>query len=149
MITKSTETAFRILIALGTQAVQQVTPLAELHGRIGGSQTYLAKITAALTRARIVRSNRGAQGGLLLAKEPAEIRLLDVVSAIQGAPEGAFCFTTGAQRVEVCGYHQVMETLHSAVTDILGSRTLADLIRKPCGTAASGQNHTACLMKLT
>lgn len=147
MITKTTETAFRILIALGTQEVKKVTPLADLHGRVGGSQTYLAKITAALTRARIVRSNRGAQGGLLLAKAPSEIKLLDVVSAIQGAPAGSFCAKLAQVQVDLCGYHQVMEELHNSVIQILGNRSLADLISRPCGKCA-GHAHADCFMKL-
>lgn len=147
MITKTTETAFRILLALGTQDIKKVTPLADLHARVGGSQTYLAKITAALTKARIVRSNRGAQGGLLLAKELSEIKMLDVVSAIQGVPAGSFCSTPGAEHIDVCGYHQVMQELHGAVIAILGSRTLADLVVKPCGKSA-GHPHANCFMKL-
>lgn len=147
MITKTTESAFRILIALGTQEVKKVTPLADLHERVGGSQTYLAKITAALTRARIVRSNRGAQGGLLLAREPSEIKLLEIVAAIQGIPAGSFCSTSGTVRVDVCGYHQVMEELHNSILKILESRTLADLIQKPCGKSGD-HNHANCLMKL-
>lgn len=149
MITRTTETAFRILIDLGLQDPKRVIPLAELHGRVGGSQTYLAKVTAALTRARIIRSNRGAQGGLLLARVPSEIRLLDVVAAIQGLPTAAYCDEHPAKSIDMCGYHHVMMDLHQSILSILGSRTIADLLVKPCGKQVDGQPHASCHMLLT
>jgi len=144
MITRTTETAFRILIDLASQEQTRVVSLSELHSRIGGSQTYLAKVTAALTRARIVRSNRGAQGGLALAKAPQEIRMIDVVTAIQGAPAPAFCETTVT--LDPCSYHIAMADLYEAIVGSLSKRTLQDLLKKPCGSREKDQSYSECRM---
>jgi Rrf2 family protein len=45
---------------------------------------YLFKIMPTLTRAGIITSQRGVGGGYILAKDPAEISLLDVIEAIEG-----------------------------------------------------------------
>ncbi|MBE9031853.1 Rrf2 family transcriptional regulator [filamentous cyanobacterium LEGE 11480] len=45
---------------------------------------YLEQLLATLRRAGIVRSQRGAKGGYLLAREPGDITLLDVVSCLEG-----------------------------------------------------------------
>ena len=47
-------------------------------------QPYLEQILLALKGAGIVRSKRGVGGGYMLSREPHEIRLSDVVSAVDG-----------------------------------------------------------------
>jgi Rrf2 family protein len=45
---------------------------------------YLEQLLAILRRAGLVRSQRGAKGGYLLAKEPKKISLYEVVSCLEG-----------------------------------------------------------------
>jgi Rrf2 family iron-sulfur cluster assembly transcriptional regulator len=47
-------------------------------------QPYLEQILLALKGAGLVRSKRGVGGGYVLAREPAEIRLSDILRAIEG-----------------------------------------------------------------
>ncbi|MFM8554478.1 MAG: RrF2 family transcriptional regulator [Acidimicrobiales bacterium] len=47
-------------------------------------QPYLEQILLALKGAGLVRSKRGVGGGYVLARDPAEIRLSDIVSAVDG-----------------------------------------------------------------
>jgi len=148
MITRTTETAFRILIVLASLPAQRVVPLGVLHASLGGSQTYLAKVTAALTRAQIVRSSRGSLGGLVLARQPQEISLLDVLTAIQGMPSPACCATVSEGTVDICGYHQVMGEVHQSILDTFRSRSVADLLNKPCGISPDGSEHLDCRMHL-
>lgn len=49
-------------------------------------EKYLVHIMLQLKRARIVQSIRGAQGGYMLARSAESITLLDVVTAVDGAP---------------------------------------------------------------
>jgi Rrf2 family protein len=46
--------------------------------------SFLAKIISQLSIAGLLRTSRGARGGVTLARDPAEISLLDVVEAIDG-----------------------------------------------------------------
>lgn len=46
--------------------------------------SFLAKIVSQLSIAGLLRTSRGAHGGILLARDPKEISLLDVVEAIDG-----------------------------------------------------------------
>lgn len=45
---------------------------------------YLEQLLAILRRAGLVRSQRGAKGGYLLAREPKKISLYEVVSCLEG-----------------------------------------------------------------
>lgn len=47
-------------------------------------QHYLEQILVVLKRGGIVKSFRGAQGGYALAADPAEIRLLDILTLLEG-----------------------------------------------------------------
>lgn len=47
-------------------------------------QPYLEQILLALKGAGLVRSKRGVGGGYVLARDPADIRLSEIVSAVDG-----------------------------------------------------------------
>ena len=46
--------------------------------------SFLAKIISQLSIAGLLQTSRGARGGVMLAKQPEEITLLDVVESIDG-----------------------------------------------------------------
>lgn len=52
---------------------------------------YMAKQLQALSKAGIVTSTRGTRGGYRLAKMPAEISLLDILTAIEGTTPAFRC----------------------------------------------------------
>jgi Rrf2 family iron-sulfur cluster assembly transcriptional regulator len=60
------------------------TSVRDIADRTGLPQPYLEQILLALKGAGLVRSKRGVGGGYVLAREPAEIRLSDIVSAVDG-----------------------------------------------------------------
>ena len=60
----------------------QIRDLAERHAI---PQHYLEQLLVALKRRGIVKSFRGAHGGYSLAKNPSDIRVLDVFEALDGA----------------------------------------------------------------
>lgn len=69
------------LITRGTQQPVQISEIAEDQDV---SKTYLAKIFQQLSTARIVVGHRGVTGGYILARDPAEITLVDVIEAVDG-----------------------------------------------------------------
>lgn len=58
-----------------------IKKIAEIHNL---ADSYLSKIFAKLTKAGIVRSVPGVNGGYQLAKHPNDISFLDVLEAIEG-----------------------------------------------------------------
>jgi len=94
------------------------------------SPSYLAKTVGLLVRAGVLRSIRGSAGGVLLARTPQEINLLDVVEACQGLITAQYCDGYGESH-EVCSYHRAMLELHEATVGTLSKWTLKDLLRYP------------------
>ena len=60
------------------------TTVREIAERTGLPQPYLEQILLALKGAGIVRSKRGVGGGYILAREPSEITLAQVIRAVDG-----------------------------------------------------------------
>ncbi len=60
------------------------TSVRDIAERTGLPQPYLEQILLALKGAGLVRSKRGVGGGYVLAKSPDEIRLSEIISAVDG-----------------------------------------------------------------
>jgi Rrf2 family cysteine metabolism transcriptional repressor len=94
------------------------------------SNKYLEQLMSTLKSSGIVRSIRGPKGGYILAQAPSEIKLSKVVMALEGPlvivdciehPE--FCV-----RCTDCVTRQVWTEIHNAMTNVLESQTLQDLV---------------------
>jgi Rrf2 family protein len=82
MLSQSMEYALRAATDLAARPGRSATT-EQVAARTGVPPAYLAKILQSLARAGIVRSQRGVGGGVSLAGDPADISLLDVVTAIE------------------------------------------------------------------
>ncbi len=60
------------------------TSVRDIAERTGLPQPYLEQILLALKGAGLVRSKRGVGGGYVLARSPEEIRLSEILSAVDG-----------------------------------------------------------------
>lgn len=77
--------ACRALLSLALRADETgPTSVRDIAERTGLPQPYLEQILLALKGAGIVRSKRGVGGGYVLARDPAEIRLSEILSAVDG-----------------------------------------------------------------
>jgi Rrf2 family protein len=140
MLTRTTETAIRALLVLGLEGAAGPTPPRRLAERLDCSPSYLAKILGMLVKARLLRSFRGARGGVRLARPAEEITLLAVVEACQGMLTADYCRPVDLPGYPVCAFHQAMADVHRATVAALTRCTLADLLARPAPgrPAASG-----------
>jgi Rrf2 family protein len=139
MITKTTLSAIRVLQHLAHEdSGNYVSPRA-MARILGESPTYLAKVVHQLSRAGILRAERGASGGVRLGRVPAEITLLDIVEASQGNIAVDHC-QSDCPTGDLCAYHRAAAELRASITGVLSHWTLAQLISKP---ESPGQGHLA------
>src|SRR5262252_5247828 len=76
--------AARALLSLALHGEERPTSVKEIAERTGLPQPYLEQILLALKGAGLVRSKRGVGGGYVLARPASDIRLSDIVSAVDG-----------------------------------------------------------------
>ena len=96
------------------------------------SNKYLEQLVAMLKSAGLVRSVRGPRGGYVLSRPPAEISLKEVFWTLEGPMIAVECLEHPefCPRCTDCTTRQVWQELQDAVTGVLESYTLADLVDK-------------------
>ncbi|MGH7535546.1 MAG: RrF2 family transcriptional regulator [Gemmatimonadales bacterium] len=96
---------------------------------------YVEQILLRLRRAGLVESVRGAKGGYFLAREPAAISVRDVMTASEHQTFEINCDThpVDAERCSpdsACSIRPVWHALQQRVDELLGSISLADLMKQ-------------------
>lgn len=127
------------LADLATVREDQLTSLAEISKRQDISLPYLEQLFVKLRRAGLVDSARGPGGGYRLAREPGEIRVSEVLEAVDETVSamhtgaGATGGLSGSRAQSLT--NRLWESLSAHVYVFLHQTTLADVIRnglKPC-----------------
>jgi Rrf2 family protein len=122
------EYALLALMALADQfqgndplQIRQIAAQQEIPDR------YLEQLLATLRRSGLVRSQRGAKGGYLLAREPWQITVLEVMNCIEGrditSVNGSESITTTEKKV----VKDLWQNSCDAMRDVLQHHTLQDL----------------------
>lgn len=128
----STRTRYglRFLIRLAsTQDLRLQLGVAAKEEKI--SSGYLEQIVRALRPLKILKAVRGVGGGYQLCKSPADIRLDDVIQALEGGISPASCLTSYCPRQDICTTREFWEDMDRHLRGYLHSKTLQDLVKKP------------------
>ncbi|MDX2231051.1 MAG: Rrf2 family transcriptional regulator [Leptolyngbyaceae cyanobacterium bins.349] len=91
---------------------------------------YLEQLLAALRRGGLVRSQRGAKGGYVLAREPWKINLLEVMTCLEGADSEPNDPEAHPKTVEHAVIYEVWTEANLAAKVVLRQCTLQDLCEK-------------------
>ena len=95
------------------------------------SKHHLAKVHQRLTKAGLIISHRGPGGGVELAKDAAEITLLDVYEAMEGRFICSPCLFGKAVCPRArCVLSGLLPSLARQVRDYFADTTLAELVEK-------------------
>jgi len=93
------------------------------------SRKYLDTLFNSLKVAGLVMSRRGPGGGWRLTRPPSEIRLTEVLSALEGSLGMVQCVDvpTACARTETCPTREVYVAIHEAIVGVLDRFTLEDI----------------------
>ncbi|MCD8488488.1 Rrf2 family transcriptional regulator [Oscillatoria amoena NRMC-F 0135] len=91
---------------------------------------YLEQLLATIRRAGLVRSQRGAKGGYLLAREPWKITLLEVVNCLEGLEAKAAKENSTLKSLSSNLIEEIWHEARQAAEDVLQRYTLQDLAEK-------------------
>lgn len=131
--------ACRALLSLALHREDQPTSVRDIAERTGLPQPYLEQILLALKGAGLVRSKRGVGGGYVLARDPADMTLAEIVSAVDGpivAGDFGMPHQDGACEHEgQCILLQVWADVGEHMRSHLESYTLDDMVRRARGGA--------------
>jgi len=96
------------------------------------SEKYLEHIMLELKRAGFVQSISGAKGGYILAKDPAEIKLSELVEVLEGTLAPVMCVDHKSLCAEgdKCSVREVWLKVKEGIKKVLDSFTLNDLVER-------------------
>lgn len=131
MLSQTVEYALRAVVHLADQLPEARTTeqIAEVT-RV--PKAYLSKVLQALSRAGVVRSQRGLGGGIALARSPQDLTILEVVNAVEPLQRIRTCpLGLSAHGVHLCPLHKRLDDALAMVERAFGSTTLAEVLAEP------------------
>jgi Rrf2 family protein len=140
-VAQKTEYALRAMVELAGRHGAGLVPAREIAEAQGIPPRFLEQQLAILHKAELVESFRGAGGGCRLARDPSEIRVADVVDAMEGdlypmhclEEADHTCFQDGR-----CGLQELWGDVHLAVRAVFEQTTLAELAERHRRVATAG-----------
>jgi Rrf2 family nitric oxide-sensitive transcriptional repressor len=129
MISQTAEYALRAIVYLADQGEARTTQ--EIAKATLVPPSYLSKVMQSLSRAQVVRSQRGLHGGFTLAKAPDELTVWDVIEAVDPIQRIRTCPLGLKAHVKLCPLHRRLDDALALVENAFRESTVGDLLREP------------------
>ncbi len=96
------------------------------------SEKYLGHLIPVLKVAGLINSTRGAHGGYTLARAPEQIRLSEVVQAVEGTLAPVECVNNPkvCNRISTCVTREIWQEMGESMFATLERITLAEMVRR-------------------
>ena len=122
--------ALRMLIDLAEQQNTGFVPLKDIAERQHISKKYLEQIIPLFNRSDMLLTNRGAQGGYMLARQPAQYTVGEILRLTEGTLVPVACAQNPAQcdRSADCATLPVWQGLSRVINQYLDGITLQDIL---------------------
>jgi len=130
----STRTRYgvRALVDIAQYSTKSPVLLKDVAQRQAVSEDYLEHILIPLKAAGLIKTIRGIKGGFTISKPPAQIRLDEVVLILEKKVALVECVNTPTvyPRSDICATHILWQEITEAITKVLKSTTLLDLMNR-------------------
>jgi len=113
-------------------AANEPTTVLSLSENLGISKIYLEQVFSLLRRGDVVTSIKGAQGGYRLTREPSNISIFDIFSAIETSmfERTESTVASSSETIERAMFGVVFEPLDNALRSTLTAISLEDIVSK-------------------
>ena len=112
---------------------QNPISLRDISLRQNISLVYLEQIFSKLKKNNIVKSIRGANGGYILAKDPEQIKLLNIFSAVDEKVKTVRCRRESKKgcngKLTKCITHNLWDDLEIHINDFFDKKNLGDILK--------------------
>jgi Rrf2 family protein len=125
--------ALRLLLDLAEHGDGGFIALKEIAERQDISKQYLEQIVSLLNTSDILRTNRGKQGGYMLAKEPHQCTAGQVLRITEGSLTPVACLDDELNQCDRAGFCKTLPMwngLNKVIADYLDSVTLQDMLEQ-------------------
>jgi Rrf2 family cysteine metabolism transcriptional repressor len=124
----------RAMLDMAMDQSDRPITLNSISERQGVSIGYLEQLMVPLKKEGLIRSVRGAQGGYLLARDPKDITVGDIIRALEGPIAPVACvsedYPEECDRAEGCVTRLVWAKVRDSIVEVLDSLTLYALVEE-------------------
>lgn len=124
--------ALRLMTDIAIYGGEGYVSLKDVAARQGISVKYLEQIAGSLSKAGLLRSSRGSQGGYQLTRAPEAYSLGSILRLTEGDLAPVACLEgpeNHCERCDACATLDFWTGLYAAVNAYVDRYTLADLVR--------------------
>ncbi len=127
LVSQGAQYAISAIIAISKHQNDVISASALSHS-LNCPSAYLSQILAKLKAPGILKSQRGLNGGVYLAKALEEISVYDVIAAIDGETFFSTCFMgiEGCGHIEPCPFHHFWADKRGEIKEWLQATSFAD-----------------------
>lgn len=132
IFSKKCELGLQAVLFLSIKKNKKIYNATEVSNELKVPKEFVSKVLQILTDSGIVGSKKGKSGGFYLAKRPSEIKLIDIVEAIDGLEVFKNCVLgfPGCSHKEPCPVHDKWGKLRDDAYKMLSEETLEQLREK-------------------
>lgn len=128
MFSQTAEYALRVIVYLASLGQSPAT-IRQIASATRVPEGYLAKVLQSLSRAELIRSQRGLHGGSVLTRAPGSIRVFDVLQAVDPIQRITSCpLGLKSHGVNLCPLHRRLDSAIALVEEAMKDSTIADLL---------------------
>jgi Rrf2 family transcriptional regulator, nitric oxide-sensitive transcriptional repressor len=136
MFSQTSEYALRVVVYLASLDGKPAT-IPRIAAATRTPEGYLAKVLRGLALAELVRSQRGPQGGSVLARPAEQITVYDVIQAVDPIRRITTCpLNIRAHGVNLCPLHRRLDQAMGLVEDAFRATPIAELAGTPAAPQA-------------
>jgi len=132
IFSKKCEIGLQAVLYLSTQETGKLFNAFEVSQKVKQPKEFVSKVLQILTKSGIVGSRKGKNGGFFLAKPPKDIRLIEIVTAIDGDSVFRNCVLgfPGCSDSNPCPVHSTWGKIREESWEMLSNETLCDFREK-------------------
>lgn len=132
-LSAKTDYALRAMIDLAMHPEERTT-LPAIAERQGIPRKFLPTVLQSLIQAGLVHTIRGYGGGVELARNAEKISVRQIIESVEGRQQLYDCDIRGndCAMLEECRLRDLLRKAETAMLEVLGDTTLADLIPDGC-----------------
>jgi len=129
--TRASDYALRGMLYLARRANGELAMAADIASSEDMPEYFFSKIFQGLAKSGLVDSFRGSNGGFRLAKSPDDIRILEIIEAIDGPIAASKCANApeSCERSGTCPIHTIWKETQESIAATLNKYTLGDAVR--------------------
>lgn len=121
--------ALRVMIDLAINGKENYISLKDIANRQEISMKYLEQIVSILSKAGLVDTLRGNNGGYKLNRKLSEYIVGDILRVAEGDLTPVYCVHEECSRKKNCKTYSFWKGLDQVISDYVDSKTLEDLIK--------------------